>query len=68
MERDCKVAVVGVTTVPVDVTGEPAGGFGPLKAVLEDIFTAYTNREVRLQLPAQNSLTHLFVGGRHSQK
>ena len=32
-------------------TKEPAGGFDPLRAVLEDISTAYTNLEVRSQPP-----------------
>ena len=49
------------TAIVTDVPKEAAGGFGPLKAILEAISTVYTKHKVRLRplLTIILLLTHL---------
>ena len=43
-EKVCEDTTFGVPIVPTDVG--PAGGFGSLKSLLQDIFAIYANRKV----------------------
>ena len=47
-KQDRKDGILGCPTTLVDVAEEPAGGFGPLKAVLGAISAAHANHKVRL--------------------
>jgi hypothetical protein len=54
---------LGGATFLLDVAGEAAEAFGPLKAVLGVISTVYEKYEVRLRPGAQNTfLTDPFAG------
>ncbi|KAF9646350.1 hypothetical protein BDM02DRAFT_246803 [Thelephora ganbajun] len=43
VERDVKDAAPRAAAIPVDISKRPAGGFGPLKAILGTISAVYTN-------------------------
>lgn len=49
MALGATAVLVNVAEEPTDIVKEPAGGFDSLKAVLEDISTAYNDHQVRFE-------------------
>ena len=62
-EQDCRSTTLGDPVIRTNVEEESAGGFGPLKSLLEAISIVYANRQVSIRLSPRNpALANYPVG------